>query len=446
MIPERVPPQRPERLPETADKPERFDPNWELRKILLCPTKERPAALKIWKEKYRAQKEGLAHLQSSMIAAIRQNPDITTDELFKMVGEQGETFEMSANQYILAMRLVGLYVARRRQLREIRENYTDDRDLFAAITGQPPNGEITIETHPIQFHILCNTLHDFALLSKAHERKQQNVIFKDLYRVRSNLGQTIKQTHIEGLDGAVTSVNLSRAGRILGGFKANPERTRKHEEQHVLANFFQPLIDDYNFRASIEMREALKKSPSLLSREKVKRYVDPDYHAAARASTAIDKRESTSASHEVATRYLRELIKKLLDTLAQDEILAQFAGGRDKKYIQSVLDISLWGGGTYTFDTKVLNYIMEERTAQNRMSVTDRQYKRALNAAKSGTRKMYRSLVRDGVDALFELQRRGYSDSNIIGILLPEPLQRWKRVVELLEKSDSKTSETQNEI
>jgi len=82
---------------------ETFSPNKELESARKAPKEERKEKLEEFKEKLAFQKEGIAEMQAELIAEIRKNPDITTQEFEDKASKYTQKFGLDQFQHKTAV-------------------------------------------------------------------------------------------------------------------------------------------------------------------------------------------------------------------------------------------------------------------------------------------------------------------------------------------------------
>src|SRR3989344_1577699 len=123
---------------------ETFSPENEAKAILEAPSNERRARLKQFKEKLAYQQEGIAKMQEEIIALIRRNPDISREDLMKEIGGKGKYLGLEEEQHAIASELASLYTTKHLDIENFREKHPDNSEMFAAITGVRPVGNIEV--------------------------------------------------------------------------------------------------------------------------------------------------------------------------------------------------------------------------------------------------------------------------------------------------------------
>ncbi len=140
---------------ETTEPPiepdEIFNPEKELSEIKIASKKERKQKLQEFKEKLAYQKEGLARTQEELTNIIRENPDIAWRELY------GKTLDLlvkygADEQKDKVRKILSNYHWRHLAIKEAREKFPDENQLFEAVFGRPPRGKIEVIEGPVTLY------------------------------------------------------------------------------------------------------------------------------------------------------------------------------------------------------------------------------------------------------------------------------------------------------
>lgn len=139
-----------------------FDASQELKKVSREPSIDRKEALAGWKEKYLAQRRLLAETQARLVSQIRENPNVTREELDVTFAQAAEKGNFSEAQRQIASAALDIFEQRHTTIRGVREKYQNDRDLFKVVFGIAPIGPVHIEEGPVNLSFICSNALDLS--------------------------------------------------------------------------------------------------------------------------------------------------------------------------------------------------------------------------------------------------------------------------------------------
>ncbi|PIW97469.1 hypothetical protein COZ81_02360 [Candidatus Jorgensenbacteria bacterium CG_4_8_14_3_um_filter_38_10] len=376
-----------------------FAPKIELQKIHQAPKEEQPERLREFKEKLTYQKKGLALIQEKIIQKIKENPDAPLGQLYEWVRDLGPKYGLTNEQKEISRKLLQTYVDKHAKVRSIREQYSDDKELFKALFGQEPKGDIKVVESPVTLYFRCQDPLDYTYLHSHSFQKSKDVTNEELKAAERSAGVTLGSCLVPGLERAITAEN---SFFVLSDYDS--EQVFKHEEQHTIKQLF---------------KDKLRES-ELLCQER---------ELWAKFYQAIQNNDERLATLKSYLRVRRQIIS---DEKAKDEILAYLKEKRmTMTKIAEYLTIPKEKGGYY-------DYLISDK--QRFISWFAENYSDEFKKFKSTIEKAveevygeeYQNLIRKSVMALQSLRETGYSKEAIIALLIQEPLSGWEKVVKRL--------------
>lgn len=372
--------------PSVPNRLETFDARRELAGLKAIPKAERREKLTEIKQKLSRQTEGLARVQTSIFSTIRNNPDASYDDLHRAMIQQGSVYGMNDRQREIGDDVLKKYIAKHEQIRGLRRQYGDDRELFKALFGRFPKGDVEVIDGPMTFYFKCRDVNDFALIRSQSFVEGREPTAGEVAAAARYGGLAGVSTLVPGVDGAVMAENSSH--EVFQKSPAQSETVRTHEEQHIMNHLFVNQFD--------EARDVIGR-----------------FHEA-----------KTRGEKEVAVEgYLRYFQEKAEEE-SRDEILAYFKDGRSLDEILATLALKKDEGGGYDF-------LMEDR-AMGEYNVAVLFGEEFQSYARSKASKMYDTEYRDhlktALQSVERLTRAGYDRDRAIAVLVHEPLSRWDKV------------------
>lgn len=228
-------------LKEHIDMPERIDldPSNELAKIKRAidespkegQSNQRMLLMGDFKRRLKKLRENMATAQLELEHFIRENPEISADELFTTVREiaarnnvsnQANYFFTAADAYLLAhFNIIDT-------IEHYKISYSDkwQNQLFEDLFGQPPRGPIEIEVMPMNVYIKITSIEDYVVANGVPD----NV-------ARNSGGASLQKEFpkVKLLSYKVLIENMS-----LSSPRYSKEVVKPHEEEHSIHNNIYP--------------------------------------------------------------------------------------------------------------------------------------------------------------------------------------------------------------
>lgn len=330
-----------------------------LRSVRQSPRETRMEGLRGLKKKFVSQQEGLATVQARMAEQLQKNPDMTGEEIYEQFVHEGEKFGINETQKAAARGIAERYEKRRDSIRELRNAYGDDRELYKVLFGRYPNGRVQIIPGPASLYVRAFDPSDYARIYRndgghgLHETDTEA-------SAKSGGVSLDRSWRVPELAGAITAENASRYG------DAASERVRSHEEQHAIKKLFGDKL----------------------------------------------RNDSTIASAEERAR---------------DEILAYATDGTSPAQIVRTLTTPKENGGLY-------DYLHPQRQWGKENGYSEDVVETVYGI---GPDSDHGKKVVAGVDALATLMTNGYSLEEAKALLIHEPLHRWPKVADRIERAPS---------
>jgi hypothetical protein len=366
-----------------------FSPVGELNDVRRLPKEQRAEALLRFKARLAYNKEGLARLQEDLIQKIKANPDLPRHDLRASIETLAKEYGLTFSQKQAARLFLNSYGERHANIRAVREQYTDDGELYQALFKRAPKGNVKIKEGPITLYVRCANQEDYAWIHSQSFLAGREMGEKEISTANMSGGVSISHSMIPDLAGAITAENSSH---ISPGYSSV---IMEHEEQHAMKKIFGRRVWEsekfgtlWKAKNEEEFRRGLRQ---LLRRE---REVRADDHA-------------------------------------RDEIIAYFKEGRSAEQIFANLAQPESAGGLYDYiaatERESEDYFQAVAATSkiNVMPIIKEEQKRTWDNE-------YKRLIMETVGIPKALREKGYSTEEVIALLIHEPLSRWTRVVERL--------------
>jgi len=422
-----------EQMPQQPVEPEKpatertFDAKKELQEVRHAPREERAQKLAEFKETLALQKEGLGETQEELIKIIREKPDTPFPQLYEAALKLGSRFGMNEEQKEIAKDVLQAYAEKHAKIQEVRDQYPDDPKLYEVFFGEKPHGKVEVVEGPMTLYFRCHDVDDYIRIHEQHFLLKNNKMDSlDKKIAETSLGLSINTSRIPGLDGVLIAENSSRLGNVdepTFTFRKGlderdmiltPEWRQKelkmekdqksqgvqdHEEQHVIRGLFKTKIVEHYTKERFENAET--DTEKILAIKSFWR--DQRQNAEERASNEI-----------MAFFKMNNPIENTLERLTRP---IEKNGCYD--LCSNIMkDQKEWINKHYGKDTKANDLL--NKTAEN-VFITE-----------------YHQLLRNGAEALQQLEDNGYSKDKAIGVLIHEPLSNWQKTVGRLLENKNK--------
>lgn len=361
-----------------------FDPEKEVKKILKAPREEKPRTLKEFKKELADQKEGIAAMQETLEKIIRENPDASLEKLYQAAEDMNIALDLKLtdNQKEIAKSVLEKYVEKHNKIKEVREKYPDDKELFKALFGRYPRGKIEIIKKPMVFYFRIHDLKDFAFISTQSFLKGREFTRSELEEVRDIGGNFIHGgLLLSDCDGIVIIGNVQMEG-FLDSEKDIVAHEEQHAVNHLIANIFRP------------------------GHETFKRTF-----------------KNTAEQFNIVQEYLL-WHRNLLDDVAASDLLAYL---KQESYTREDILINI----TIAVKDRIKEMLSPINNILNKLNKNELLEIGKLMEEKFNMEEYFR-MVEGGMNSLQKLRENNYSDEKIAALLINEPLAKWPKVAERL--------------
>lgn len=376
-----------------VDEESIIDPTKEVRDILDAPSKERRERLRKVYDRLEEYIKTRSQLQEEIIASIKQDPDLSPQGVQILLDDIVLRYHISINERYKIEGVIYKYVKKHNFIRQIRQQYPNDGDLFKAIFGVSPEGRVEVITGPMTLYFRCFDDRDYSRIWNKKFSAKENLDVEEIKRANKSGGVHLNEGPLPELHGTLIGENTAH----------NPEKwwsllTRAHEEQHTIHHL---LKMDINRRYPGEV---------------------------------LDKTFFNSYKPKDQIVLLKRYIRwwgETVEMAAKDEILAYYKEGQyTLKHVYETLILPQEKGGIYDyFNTGERNKLIEDlcnRLGENNRNLILRVIKIALDDD-------YKRVLKGATNAIYILEKEGYSKEQIIAILQKNPLALWgKLAVRLL--------------
>lgn len=379
-----------------------FDPEKEIGEIKKLPRGEKRAKIAEFREKLAFQKEGIGELQEALEKAIRKNPDAPLDELYDYIIKAAPLFGLTEEQKKLARSVVEKYVEKHKFIKEIREKFPDDIDLYEDFFGRKPWGKIEIVEGPIIICFRVFNIKDFAYLGSMSFIKRRPPTKADIELVEDGGAFIFSEEEIPRFRGVVM---VERVEEDFD-FPGDSEAKFAHEEQHAINFLFEKP-----FKNTLAYKQEMEK-----------------------ISTHLKDAENDNERKLIIEQYFRH-IRTDFENSAKNEIIAYFQeyegimeeGGFEKIFFD--LTESYGSYDYYSMERTVIRkYIFKELS-----KIVGIKYIPLIKSiAEDIFVREYEKTVKDAIDSLKLLQSAKYSKKRIVALMQKEPLRKWRKVADRL--------------
>lgn len=355
-----------------VELPQSFNIEDELKKIRAeYHGQEGLDKIKELKETWLFQKKGLVEIQSKVIEDIYSNPEgFEADKFFDGLQLLLNKYLLSSNSRVKIKNILRscedrIHIINFLKKKSLSENgEVDVKKMFNLIFQFEPQGEIKCLIEPLCLYFRMNNQKDFSY------------IYSGNFLNRNNCVEDVSENIInEGKSCCAAKINKSWYGSLSGGtiienplyfnLPNPPEIILEHERRHVFNDFiFKSHLSDEEFGVKILDRKT----------------------AEGDSSSYVDFMENIDVEKSI-----------------KDEIIAYFERGFYPKKISKVLlrDKTIYKYGLY------YNY---SKTEGKEMSYD------------------YIEIVQNGIIAVANLIKAGYSNKQAQGLLIFEPLLAWPKI------------------
>ncbi len=382
-----------------------FDPKLELEKIRKSARQERPELLKQFKEKYLNQKVGIAKLWARLENLIRSNPDISLTRLNQETESFSGLYGFNQKQKDIISSVLLRYLDKHRAVKSFREKYQDNSQLFKALFGKLPKGEIEVITGPITLHFRIFDNDDYVYIHSGSYETGKVISDEDVLEANKSGGIHLHNSLIPELKGLITIDNAK--------YEEYTNWSRSvfiHEEQHAIFQLIMPYLGSRSDGIKLPYYPEMEYSENLLLK-----------------------------------LFRQERFNQ--DELARNEILSEFKDGyRSYQNILNNIKKNKKDGGLYDHldsyreDIKYWENFFQKNQEIYPIGSRMAMIKRSIHLLRKVYIDEYRQLLKDSVNAFKISKSLGYSPEETVALLMPEPLSKWPKIAKRFSETQSISS------
>ncbi len=363
-----------EKVKEPFVEEEIFNAREELLNLKKYHGAEGLEKIKEFKDKLRFQKLGLAKIESQLLQYLEKNNDLNEEELFSLLSADIKEYALNNDQIKALKNSIKEFVYKNTNIKNVVNTCRDEKGeilgdkLYERIFGKTPEGEVEAMVSSYSIYFCPSNDKDYCYVASSAYKKHRELNEKDMKHAKSGGGVKLDNYPNKKLNGLIAIQNAA--------FFSSPEISQNimtHEKRHVIngviGKYFNMPDNDEIFR----------KYQELTARGKIKDENDEnEFILLNRENLDIEKR-------------------------IKDEICAYFKDGSSPKRISKLLlkDNTIYDYG--------YNYNLGE----------DEDFDLE-----------YLDLVEDGITAFAEFINRGYDVDTVASLLLPEPLNKWLKILQ----------------
>lgn len=370
----------------------RFDPEIEADRLESLQEAEKHDGMRGFRNKLRRQRLAWAECRVFVERAIEFDQDVPRDKLQRIVDKFGATYGFSSLHEETSTDMLDSFVVNRQRIKDVRQDYPDDRELVRELTGVPFDGKhLEVVAGPYAFEVHADSGY--------------------LQKVYDSTATRTKGSGFSGFAQEQSSLGVPLIAIVRGFWGEGGKSTQIHENQHIRKALFREL-----FEKSITEQERVA------LRERYESEQDPELKKAYLADYFRREREAAFAS-------------------VKDEIFAYKKDGSSGTETQ----IQLLGKGS----RNAYDYLYDVRNSQNKNGIDLKSGLKAIKEAVSTHitwRKLsnkilvkeYDAIVKKAIRSFERLKRKGgFTTSQTIALLFDIPLEEWpKEVKNLTDRSN----------
>jgi hypothetical protein len=371
---------------------EPFDPESEVAKISKLPKEEKKEALERFKEEYADQRVGILRLHNEIQYKIEDNPDISREDLDEMIYERAEELKLAPQQFGKIENVLDNYGSVHSYVKQMREQYPDDDDLFEAAFGVRPVGKIRVKEGPVTLHFVCADLRDYG---KALGIDKDYKVYSE---TKNEAARYIRQ--------GITAENREMWGSLKEMvFKREPDMepySAVHEEGHQVAQLFLKTRAELTFQfdeTALKAAETDEEAQAILNRV---------FRNAANVFTQMTREEIII---DLLAQGKKDFFEKK-NVMRMMAYYANLVGTQNEVTANTFEDHLDWGPG----------------------------FRKMLEEAKESSEQKHYETVAAGIKAIKDLLSGGFNEKEAVNLFTPEPIENWFKLAQriLAEKNTKK--------
>lgn len=365
---------KPEQAPVFKEG-EVFDVHEEFTNLKNYHGEEGIGKVKEFKEKLRFQRLGLASMINNLLKSLEDNEDIKKDDLIALLQSDVKKFALNEEQIEALAMSVDEFILENKNIKKVINLCRDEEGnilanrLFEQIFGKLPEGEMKVITNSYSIYFQPSDNRDFCYVASEAYKKRREINEEDMVYAKISAGIKLDDYPRKNLNGLIAIQNATLFN--------NPQVSKNimtHERRHVVNNtigkYFNMPDNDEFYRKYQEFKK---------------------------------NGDINNGSEEDWFVYLQNKnldIKKRI----KDEICAYFYDGSSSKYISRMLlreDTIYTYGFNYNLGSSDEDFDLE-----------------------------YLDIVENGIVVFEEFIKKGYKIGEVVNLLLPEPLEKWPKVLQ----------------
>lgn len=352
-----------------------FDAQRELINLKNYHGEEGIKKIQEFKEKLRFQKLGLASMITNLLKALEGNENLRKDELISMLELDIKKFALNRDQTLALENSVDNFIYKNNNIKEVTDSCRDEEGnimadkLYEQIFGKLPEGEMKVVTNSYSIYFQPSDNRDYCYVVSEAYKTNRELTDEDMLEAKTSAGAKLDNYPDESLNELIAIQNAKLLNR--------PEISKyimTHERRHVvnstLAKFFTMPDNDEVYRKYLE----LQKNGDIKGIDDDKLFISFE-----RQNLDIKKR-------------------------IKDEICAYFYSGDRSKYVSKMLlrEDTIYGYG-FKYNQGELDEDFDLE---------------------------YLDMVENGIMVFQDFINKGYKIEEVVNLLLPEPLEKWPKVLQ----------------
>ena len=364
-----------------------FSPEDTLKEIGTESGNSKKEKLADFYEKYLYQKSGLAIIQNKIIQELKNNPDMSKDDLLEINKAYYDKFGINEKQKDRIGEVFDNYKVKRGNVKGFTEKYPDPIEMFEKIFKFKPSGDIKVIDDSVSIGIEIYKEEDF---DKAYTYAL-SLIGRDDDKSGTINGTRLGEIGIPALHRTIILVNNElhlKSGQDVA-------ETIEHEQQHVINALFYKNVFD-------------------------KKKLDDVYEKVLNSNSEEDR-------ELFVNRFLRG-IRKTFELAATDEILSMYKEGQDRIVIISAM-LELGTSYDYLKGARIneKNRLLRDLGYEDEEMI-DRCIATVFNSE-------YKNMIIEAVNSIHSIDLdENVSKDYVIALFIDEPIKKWPKILERFKK------------
>ena len=338
-------------------------------------------------------------LQEDLLAAVNQNPDLSTEEIQKkadnLIAESGLSLDQKIRDEI--SKKIEFYHKTHDIIKKLREQYPDDNDLVSALFGRKPVGKVELKIKPFHIQIDCFNQKDFVYFYYFYPERSTKITYAEKRELKHTIGFVSDTLALPDLNDLVVIMDNTKFEDKIGH-----RFTEVHEEMHVWHKILDLKvslngISEINF--DYLMKLYLEGSPCDQEFRDIEGFF-------------VDFRQNN------------------IDQRLTEEMLCHLKQGKEKETVFNLLT-STTGYDYLGTSVKTIREATKDLPQDLKQKIREIADKVFVT--------QYHKLIQDGIDAFYTLVNDfNYTPSRAAAFLMHETLRDWKKAVNRFRKEEDK--------